>query len=106
MVVWPSNLIVEALKATPAAHDEGVIGSYHGDDINTLCLEFIDLLEVRGEVICVASRLVYMLSAPELARQARKLRTVKAPGTDTMTTFFPFHASVLKEVAVSFRASS
>lgn len=32
--------------------------------------------------------------------RAGKTHTVKAPGTETITTFFPFHSSVLSGTAV------
>jgi hypothetical protein len=45
------------LKTTPTAHNEQVIGSNAGDDVNTLGLEFIVLLNIRREVIDMAGRL-------------------------------------------------
>ena len=39
---------------------------------------------------------------PAFGCRAGKSRTVKAPGTEKITTFFPFHSSVLNLIAVWF----
>ena len=53
-----SNLVLKTFETPPTAHDERVIGSYHGDDIDSLCFELFVLLKVRGQMVRVASRLV------------------------------------------------
>ena len=53
-----SNLVLKTFETSPTAHDEGIIGSYHGNNIDSLCFEFFVLLKVWGQMVRVASRLV------------------------------------------------
>jgi hypothetical protein len=102
MIVRLPDLVLKTLDAAPTAHNEGIIGSDHRDDIHPLFFELIILLKVRGQVVRVASG----LTGRGESRSSRTLgegldtRTVNAPGTETITTFFPFHSSVLNVVAV------
>ena len=48
---------MEAEEARPAAEDEGVVRGENGDDVNTLRLELVVLLEERREVVRMARRL-------------------------------------------------
>jgi hypothetical protein len=48
MTVGPPDLVLKTLDTSPAAHDEGIIGSYHRNDIDPLSFEFIVLLEIWG----------------------------------------------------------
>jgi len=98
-IAGPPDLVFESFETTPTAHDEGIVGSYHSDDINALCFELFVLLEVGGQVVRVAGRLIGC-GEPKLGCRDGKIHTVKAPGTEKMTTFFPFHSSVLSLVAV------
>lgn len=45
-------------RSSPSAHNEGVVGADDGNGVNTLCLELVVLLEVRGEMVGVAGRLL------------------------------------------------
>ena len=91
-----THLVLEPEEAGPAGEHEGVVGGNDGDDIDALRLEFVNLLEVGREVVRVAR----WLQRPQCASVQRRSiairgRTVKAPGTAKMTTFLPFHASVV-----------
>lgn len=57
MIEGPPDLVLETFDAAPTAHDEGIIGSDHRNDIHPFFFKFVVLLKVRGEVIRVASRL-------------------------------------------------
>ena len=48
------DLVFETEGLGPTAHDERIIGGDNGDEVNTLALELIEFLEVRGEVVNVA----------------------------------------------------
>ena len=52
-----AHLVLEAEEAGPAAEDEGVVRGENGDDVNTLRLELVVLLEERREVVRMARRL-------------------------------------------------
>lgn len=52
-----TNLIFEAFNTGPTAHDEWVISRNHGNHVDTLGLEFVVLLDVRWQVVDMASRL-------------------------------------------------
>jgi hypothetical protein len=52
-----ANLVLAALKARPAAHDEEIVRSNDCYHVNPLGLELVVLLEERGEMVGVASRL-------------------------------------------------
>lgn len=103
MIVGPSNLVFQTLKASPTAHDEWVVSSYKRDDIDPLCFELFILLKIWGQVVRVASGLRGSgeIKASWMPSQEQTL-TVNAPGTETITTFFPFNWSVFKEVAGLF----
>lgn len=58
MILELPNLVFETLEAAPTAHDEGIVGSYHSNDIDSLFLEFVVLLKVRRQVVRVAGRLI------------------------------------------------
>lgn len=57
MTVRSLNLVLKTLNTPPTTHDEGIIGSYHSDDIDPLCCKFTVLLEIWGQVLCVAGGL-------------------------------------------------
>jgi hypothetical protein len=83
-------LVFNAFDAAPATHNEGVISSDDGDDVDAFGFEFVILLDVGWEVVHMASGLEEWF---ESNRGRRKMRlTVKAPGTEKRTTFFPFHS--------------
>ena len=52
-----AHLVLETEEARPAAEDEGVVRGENGDDVNTLRLELVVLLEERREMVRVARRL-------------------------------------------------
>ena len=52
-----THLVLEAEETGPAAEDEGVVRGENGDDVNTLRLELVVLLEERREMVRVARRL-------------------------------------------------
>ena len=52
-----TNLVLKTLDTPPAAHDEGIINSYHRNDIDPLLFKFVILGKIRGQVIRMASGL-------------------------------------------------
>lgn len=46
-------LVLETESLCPTAHDERVVGGDDGNEVNTLALELVEFLEVRGEVVNV-----------------------------------------------------
>ena len=98
-----THLVLEPGRARPAAHDERVVRGDDRDDVDALRLEGVVLLEVRREVVHVAGGLAGSASARSRGGDGRGGLTVKAPGTEKSTTFFPFHASVVSLVAAGAR---
>ncbi len=105
-----THLILETEEPRPSAEDERIVRGDNSDHVDALRLELVVLLEERRQVVRVAGRLIMMwLSASccegTMARVAQFGaviwigRTVNAPGTETKTTFLPFHSSVLSLVA-------
>lgn len=52
-----SCLVLEALDTSPTTHDERVVGSNDCNDIDAFRLELIIVLEIRREMVHMASRL-------------------------------------------------
>ena len=50
-------LVLQPFNSSPSTHNERIVGSDHGDDIDALGLELVVLLEVGREVVDVASGL-------------------------------------------------
>lgn len=48
------NLVLDALDASPAAHDKRVVRGNDSDDVYSFRLEEVDVLEEAREVVCVA----------------------------------------------------
>ena len=99
-------LILKSLKSCPSTHDERIVGSKNGDDVHALCFELVILLQERREVLRVTSRLrriisifAYFASGDHGDKEKNRIRTVKAPGTETRTTFLFLHSSVERVVA-------
>ena len=57
MISGPANLVLQTLKTSPTAHDEGIIRSDHRDDIHPLFLKVVVLLKIWGQMVRVASGL-------------------------------------------------
>ena len=52
-----THLILETEETRPAAEDEGVVRGENGDDVNTLRLELVVLLQIGREMVDVAGGL-------------------------------------------------
>ena len=50
-------LILDTQDSSPGAHDERVVGSNNSNSIDAFCFKFLVFLDVRREVVDVASRL-------------------------------------------------
>ena len=48
------DLVFETEGLGPTAHDERIVGGDDGNEVDTLALELVEFLEVRGEVVNVA----------------------------------------------------
>jgi hypothetical protein len=49
-----TELILELVNAGPSAHDKSIVGGENSDDIDTLGLDLIVLLDVAREMVRVA----------------------------------------------------
>ena len=52
------DLVFETEGLGPTAHDERIVGGDDGNEVDTLALELVEFLEVRGEVVNVACGLL------------------------------------------------
>jgi len=52
------NVVVgrDVVDLAPCAHDPGVVGCDHGDLVDALALELLDLLDVWWKVVSLAAR--------------------------------------------------
>lgn len=92
-----TNLVRKTFDATPSTHDEGIVSSEEDNGVNALLREQIVILDEARKVLLVAGWLGRRRQGKDFHNdQIPRLRlTVNAPGTDTTTTFFPFHSEVL-----------
>lgn len=80
---------VEQFQALPTCgHDPAIIACNDDDQVYPLCGELLEILDIRRNVTGLTS-LMNWLEIDHLASHKIYLTGVKAPGTDTMTTFFP-----------------
>jgi hypothetical protein len=91
----------------PSTHDPNVICRYNGNDIYALRLELIVGFEESRQMIDMAGWLERIKEKRIQVRggiiiEMMPWRTVKAPGTENITTFLPFHSSVLMVLAGVF----
>jgi hypothetical protein len=99
-------LILKSLESCPTTHDECIVGGKNSDNVHALCFELVILLQERREVPRVTSRLrrnisvfAYFASGDHGDKKENRIRTVKAPGTETRTTFLSLQSSVERVVA-------
>lgn len=86
-------MIFKSCIATPSTHNERVISCENSNNFDALGFEFFDFLDVRRDMIYVACRLEKILLIEKIKTPPQQL-TVKAPGTEIIRTFLPFHSLV------------
>lgn len=97
------HLVLDSFETSPATHNERIVGGENSDDIDASFLEVLETFDIWWEVVTVACGLVRLddpnegfkyVSGSSGQRRLHEGLTVKAPGTETITTFLSFQSSV------------
>jgi hypothetical protein len=83
---------LDSVDLAPCVHDPAVVGCNHGDDINSLALELVDLLDVWWEMESLAARCEGACLSIVIRGTKLFIHQSYSPGTLTMTTFLPAHS--------------